>query len=279
MKAYLDCIPCFVRQSLEAARMATDNEEVHREILDKVMKDLRENSLEGKKPPDIADRVHFIVRKLTGGTDPYKEMKEKQNEKALYFYPQLKNIVRDSEYGIYTAVKLAIAGNIIDLGPGHDINLEKTVKNIIDEELEIDHFDEFKKELDKAENIFYLADNAGEIVFDKVFLEELDGKNVQFFVKDGPILNDAMREDAEYVGIQELAEIDVVSNGMPGEAPKRDSDEFIEKMSDADLVISKGQGNYEALSEVDRNIFFLLKAKCPVIADDLGVDMGSLILK
>ncbi|MFW6196285.1 MAG: damage-control phosphatase ARMT1 family protein [Thermoplasmatota archaeon] len=279
MKAYLDCMPCFVRQSLEAARMATDNEEVHREILDKVMKDLRENSLEGKKPPDIADRVHFIVRKLTGGTDPYKEMKEKQNEKALYFYPQLKNIVRDSEDRIYAAVKLAIAGNIIDLGPGHDINLEETVKNIIDEELEIDHFYEFKKELDKAENIFYLADNAGEIVFDKVLLEELNGKNVKFFVKDGPILNDAMREDAEYVGIQELAEIDIVSNGMPGEAPKRDSDEFIEKMSNADLVISKGQGNYEALSEVDRNIFFLLKAKCPVIANDLGVDVGSLILK
>ncbi|MFW6072393.1 MAG: damage-control phosphatase ARMT1 family protein [Thermoplasmatota archaeon] len=279
MKAYLDCIPCFVRQSLEAARMATDDEEVHREILDKVMKDLRENSLEGKKPPDIADRVHFIVRKLTGGTDPYKEMKEKQNEKALYFYPQLKNIVRDSEDRIYAAVKLAIAGNIIDLGPGQDINLEETVKNIIDEELEIDHFDEFKKELDKAENIFYLADNAGEIVFDKVLLEELDRKNVKFFVKDGPILNDAMREDAEYVGIPELAEVEVVSNGMPGEAPKRDSDEFIERMSNADLIISKGQGNYEALSEVDRNIFFLLKAKCPVIADDLDVDVGSLILK
>ncbi len=166
MKTYLDCIPCFVRQSLEAARMATDDEEVHKEILDKVMKDLRENSLEGKKPPDIADRVHFIVRKLTGGTDPYKEMKEKQNERAMYLYPELKNIVRDSEDKLYTAVKLAITGNIIDLGPGHEINVEKTVKNVIDKDLEIDNFDEFKEELDKAENIFYLADNAGEIVFE-----------------------------------------------------------------------------------------------------------------
>ncbi len=279
MKTYLDCIPCFVRQSLEAARMATDDEEVHKEILDKVMKDLRENSLEGKKPPDIADRVHFIVRKLTGGTDPYKEMKEKQNERAMYLYPELKNIVRDSEDKLYTAVKLAITGNIIDLGPGHEINVEKTVKNVIDKDLEIDNFDEFKEELDKAENIFYLADNAGEIVFDKVLLEELDGKNIKFFVKDGPILNDAMRVDAEYVGIQELAEIDVVSNGMPSEAPRRDSEEFIERMSKADMVISKGQGNYEALSEVDENIFFLLKAKCPVIAKDIGVDEGSLILK
>jgi len=279
MKTYLDCIPCFVRQSLEAARMATDDEEVHKEILDKVMKDLRENSLEGKKPPDIADRVHFIVRKLTGGTDPYKKMKEEQNERAMYLYPELKNIVRDSDDKLYSAVKLAIAGNIIDLGPGHEINVEKTVKNVIDKDLEIDHFYEFKKELNKAVNIFYLADNAGEIVFDKVLLEELDEKNVKFFVKDGPILNDAMRKDAEYVGIQDLAEIDVVSNGMPSEAPRRDSEEFIERMSKADMVISKGQGNYEALSEVDENIFFLLKAKCPVIAKDIGVDEGSLILK
>ena len=279
MKAYLDCIPCFVRQSLEAARMATDDEDIHREVLDKVMKDLRENSLEGKKPPDIADRVHYIVRKLTNGTDPYKKMKEKQNESAMYFYPQLKSMVSDSNDRLYTAVKLAISGNIIDLAPGHEINLEESVKQVLNQDLEIDHFNKFKEELDKAENIFYLADNAGEIAFDKVLLEELDEKNVTFFVKGGPIINDAMEEDADYVGISELAEIDVVSNGMPGTGPKRDSEEFIKRMGDADMVISKGQGNYEALSEVDRNIFFLLKAKCPVIANDLDVDVGSLILK
>lgn len=279
MKAYLDCIPCFVRQSLEAARMATDDEEVHREVLDKVMKDLRKNSLEGKKPPDIADRVHYIVRKLTGGTDPYKEMKEKHNEKAMYLYPQLKSMVSDSDDRLYTAVKLAIAGNIIDLAPGHEINLEDSVKKVLNEELKVNHFEEFKEELENAETIYYLADNAGEIVFDKVLLEEIDGKDIKFFVKGGPIINDAMEEDAEYVGIPELAEIDIVSNGMPGTGPKRDSEEFIERMSKADLVISKGQGNYEALSEVDENIFFLLKAKCPVIAGDIDVDVGSLILK
>nr|AGF93047.1 uncharacterized conserved protein UCP006593 [uncultured organism] len=279
MKAYLDCIPCFVRQSLEAARMATDDEDVHKEVLDKVLKDLRENSLEGKKPPDIADRVHYIVRKLTGGKDPYKEMKEKQNERAMYLYPQLKSMISDSNDRLYTAVKLAIAGNIIDLAPGHEINLEDSVKKVLNEELEVDHFEEFKEELENAETIYYLADNAGEIVFDKVLLEELDEKDIMFFVKGGPIINDAMEEDAEYVGITELAEIDIVSNGMPGTGPKRDSEEFIERMSKADLVISKGQGNYEALSEVEENIFFLLKAKCPVIAGDIDVDVGSLILK
>ena len=279
MKTYLDCIPCFVRQSLEAARMATDDEDVHKEVLDKVLKDLRENSLDGKKPPDIADRVHYIVRKLTDGTDPYKKMKEKQNERAMYLYPQLKSMISDSNDRLYTAVKLAIAGNIIDLAPGHEINLEDSVKKVLNEELEVDHFGEFKEELENAETIYYLADNAGEIVFDKVLLEELDEKNIMFFVKGGPIINDAMEEDAEYVGIPELAEIDIVSNGMPGTGPKRDSDEFIQRMSQADMVISKGQGNYEALSEVEENIFFLLKAKCPVIAGDIDVDEGSLVLK
>lgn len=279
MKIYLDCLPCFLRQALEAARMVTDDKYVHRDVMNKVLKELNDISLENKKPPDIADRVHFIVRKTVDGKDPYKDIKGKQNEKALEVYPELKEMVSHSDDRLLKAVKLAIAGNIIDMGPGHEIDLEDTVKNLLEEHLVVDNYDEFLDSLQEAENIFYLADNAGEIVFDKVLLEELDGKKVKFFVKGGPILNDAMEEDAEYVGIDDLAEIDILSNGMPGTGPKRDSPEFIKKMSEADMVISKGQGNYEALSEVDRNIFFLLKAKCPIIAKDLGVEIGSMVLK
>lgn len=279
LKTYLDCIPCFLRQALEASRMATDDDEVHEKIVNKVLDELSEISLEGKKPPDIADRVHYIVRKVAGGVDPYKEVKKEHNDRALYIYPKLKDLVEKADDRLYTSIKLAIAGNTVDLGPGHEINIEETLDEVLDKELAIDNNDKFKSSLEAADEIFYLADNAGEIVFDKLLLRELDGMDIKFFVKDGPILNDAMEKDAEYVGIPELAEIDVISNGMPGPTPKRDSEEFLEKLNKTDMVISKGQGNYEALSESDANIFFLLKAKCPVIADDIGVDEGDLILK
>ena len=280
MKAYLDCIPCFVRQALEAARMATDDEDVHREIMDKVLKDLRENSLEGKKPPDIADRVHYQVRKITGGVDPYKKMKKKHNDRALDLYPKLKEIVDNSSDRLLTAIMLAITGNIVDLAPGHEIDLENTIEGVLETDLTVDNYEDFKDSLERSEKIFYLADNAGEIVFDKVLLEELSYKDITFFVKGGPILNDAMEGDAEYVNITDMVDVDIVSNGVPGTGPKRDSEESVERMGEeADMVISKGQGNYEALGEIDENIFFLLKAKCPVIAEDIGVEVGDIILK
>ncbi|MFO7792080.1 MAG: ARMT1-like domain-containing protein [Candidatus Saliniplasma sp.] len=279
MKTYLDCIPCFLRQALEAARMVSDDEDVHRRVMNKVLDELKNSSLDDKKPPDIADRVHYMVRKAAGGVDPYEDLKREQNDSALDIYPRLKDIVARSDNRLYTAVKLTIAGNIIDIGPGHKIDIEKTVEEVLEKELVIDNYDNFRRSIESGKDIFILADNAGEIVFDKVLLEETTEKNITFFVKSGPILNDAMEKDARYVGIDELAEVDVVSNGMPSSAPKRDSEEFIERMSEADMIISKGQGNYEALSEVDTNIFFLLQAKCPVIADDIGVDVGDLILK
>ncbi len=278
MKTYLDCLPCFLRQALEASRMATNDQQKQREVLDKVMQELQGLELGGMKPPDIADRVHYMVRKITSDGDPYKKLKDEFNDRALFMYPDMKDKVEDSDDPLLTATKLAIAGNIIDFGPNSNFDLEGTVEDVLDQDFGIDHFDGFKKELDDAEEIVYLADNSGEIVFDKLLLERMEDKKVIFVVKGGPILNDAMLEDAEYVGIDQLAELETVSNGLPNTGPKRDSEEFKRWMKEKDMVISKGQGNYEALSDSDLNIFFLLKAKCPVIADDLGVKVGDIVL-
>lgn len=279
MKSNLDCIPCFLRQALEASRMATDDEEVQREVLDEVMDILRNLDFEGKKPPEIGKFVHQAVKELTDTQDPYREIKEEQNEEALKIYPKLEEKVEKSEDRLLTAVKIAIAGNVIDLGPGHEIDLEEEVEEVLSKELSIDHFDEFMRDLERSETIFYLGDNAGEIVFDKLLLREMEDKEIFYFVKGAPKINDAMAMDAKKAGIDEYAKVDVVGNGKPVTGPERDSPEFIERMQEADMVISKGQGNYEALSEVSANIFFLLKAKCPVIADDLGVEVGDIILK
>jgi len=279
MKSNLDCISCFLRQALEASRMATDEEEVQREVLDEVMDILRNLEFEGEKPPEIGKYVHRAVKEITDTQDPYKKIKEEQNEEALKIYPKLEEKVENSNNRLLTAVKIAIAGNVIDLGPGHEIDLEEEVEEVLSKELSIDNYDEFKANLEKSETIFYLGDNAGEIVFDKIVLREMQDKEIFYFVKGAPKINDAMAIDAKKAGIDEYAKVDVVGNGRLGTGPERDSPEFIERMQEADMTISKGQGNYEALSEVPANIFFLLKAKCPVIADDLGVQVGDIILK
>ncbi len=280
MKSNLDCIPCFLRQALEASRMASKNEEIQREVLNKVMDVLRNTELEGKKPPEIGEYVHQIVKDVTDTSDPYKKIKEEQNRDALEVYPKVEERIKKAEDRLLTAVKVAIAGNVIDLGPGHDIDIEDETEKILAQDLAIDHYEEFKKDLEQAETIFYLGDNAGEIVFDKLLLREMKDKEIFYFVKGAPKINDAMAIDAKKAGIDEYAKVDVVGNKKEGTGPERDSPEFIQRMRDeADMVISKGQGNYEALSEAEANIFFLLKAKCPVIADDLGVDVGDIILK
>lgn len=273
MKAYLDCVPCAMRQALEASRMATDDEEKQEEALKKVASELSKIKWDGT-PLTISHKAVRTVREFTGVKDPYKDLKKKFNEKAMDMYPEMKRKVSKSDESLLNATKLSIAGNVIDFGPDRDFNVEEVVKETLNKDFAIDHFERFGEELKKAEDIIYLSDNTGEIVFDRLLLEELDDdKKIQFFVKGSPILNDAMREDAEFVGIDQITEIKEIE----------ELDNISEKMKDrlrrADLVISKGQANYEAFSEVDANIFFLLMVKCPPIGEDIGAEEGSTIVK
>ena len=279
MKTHLDCIPCFVRQALEASKMATRNRTKQEKALKKVLSELGKTSLKGKTPSDISHKIYHIVRKVTENNDPYKKLKDEYNRKALRMYPSLKQKVAGSEDKLLTATKLAISGNIIDFGPGYKFNLEKTIEEVLVQDFAIDHFNRFRKALQKSEKIVYLGDNTGEIVFDRILLEELKDKEITFVVKGGPIINDAMIEDAKFAGIDKIAEIKTVSNGDPGTGAERKSKEFTNFLKSADVVISKGQRNYEALSEVDANIFFLLKVKCPAIAKDIGVKIGGIVVK
>lgn len=279
MKTYLDCIPCFVRQAWEASKMATGNKIKQEKALKAVLSELEKTSLKNKIPPQIARKVHRIVREVTKNNDPYKKVKDRYNRKALKMYPSLKRKVAKSKDRLLTATKLAIAGNIIDFGPGSKFDLEKTIEDVLAQDFAINHFNQFRKMLNSSKKILYLGDNTGEIVFDRILLEELKDKEITFVVKGGPIINDATVEDARFVGIDKIAKIEVVSNGDPDTGPARRSKEFINKLQDADLVISKGQGNYEALSEVDADIFFLLKVKCPLIARDIGAKVGDTVIK
>jgi uncharacterized protein with ATP-grasp and redox domains len=197
-------------------------------------------------------------------------------------YSNLKKTVDDSATPLLTAVRLAIAGNVIDFGANTRFNLEETISQVLKKDFKIYHFSEFVRTLEKSHSLVFMADNAGEIVFDKLLLEAIstryDIKKILFVVKGEPIINDAMYEDAEYVGINNLNGIEFIKVNVPGTGLKRKNQKFLNILSKNDIIISKGQGNYEALSE-NKKIFFLLMAKCPVVADDLKVKVGDIILK
>lgn len=283
MQVYLDCIPCIVRQAKEAIEMATNDKVKQEKVLKRVLLELGKTSLKGKTPADLSRKIHHMVRKMTKNDDPYKKVKDEYNKKALRMYPSLKQKVAESKDRLLTATKLAIAGNVIDFGVGlgsaSEFDLDKTVSEVLAQNFAINNFAKFRKALGKSKKICYLGDNTGEVVFDRILMEELKDRDITFVVKGGPIINDATAEDARFVGIDKIAKIKRVSNGTPSTGPERNSKEFIDQLKNADVVISKGQGNYEALSEVNANIFFLLKAKCPVIAKDIGAKVGDIIVK
>ncbi len=276
MKSYLDCYPCFFTQAIRTSRMITSDEKKIWQILNEVSLSLPEIHF-GATPPEIGREVYRIISKRTGIKDPYRKIKEKCTHQALSLYPELKKLINSSEDRLMTAIRISIAGNIIDFGANFDFDLKKDVGTILSQDFSINHYREFCEALDKARKILYLADNAGETVFDRFLIEEIN-KPVIYVVRAHPIINDATREDALLAGIDKVAEI--VSSGCdaPGNILKFCSDEFLKVYRSADLIISKGQGNYEGLSDEDRPIFFLLKAKCHVIARDIGIDEGSIVL-
>lgn len=282
MKTSLDCIPCFLSQSLEASRMVSDDREVHEKVLKKVMNYLQNISFDFP-PPFVSRRVHEIIRREVGSKDPYKTAKEKSNIVARGYYEKLNKIVDESQDPFICSLKVAIAGNAIDFGTMNRIGIDEAIERVLNSELDSSTCERLRKDIERAESILYLADNAGETYFDKVLLAQLEGKEITYVVKANPIINDATVEDALLAGIDEHAEILAGDEGQESSAPAiildYSSERFRKKFWDADVVIAKGQGNYEALSEVNRKIYFLLMAKCRLVAEDLGCEVGCPVIK
>ncbi|MBS3742140.1 MAG: DUF89 family protein [Candidatus Cloacimonetes bacterium] len=280
MKTNLDCIPCFLDQALRAGRIYTDDKKLLKQILDEVATILPDVPLD-HKPPETGDLIYKKIKKITKTQDPLKSVKRKSTEEALELFPLYEKklkAIESQEKKLLFAIKLAIAGNIIDFAVEDEFDIKKDVDEVLNKELAINHIEKFKKELEKAETILYIADNAGETVFDRFLISELDHK-VLYVVRDEPVINDATREDAKAAGIDELATIIESGSSSPGLLIKNTTSEFKKLFQKADMVISKGQGNFEGLSEEDRPIFFLLKAKCEVIANNMGVSKDDIVLK
>jgi len=281
MRIFLDCIPCFVRQALDSARLATDDEQIHEKVIRKVLRLAADLDM-SQSPPAIGQQIHRLIRELVGNNDPYHRIKERFNNLALKLYPDLRKQIVGSDDRLETAIRLAIAGNIIDFGVKTSLaesDIKKTISDSLSGYLNPEQIQGFKNTITEAEKIIYLADNAGEIVFDRLLIEQLPYEKVTVVVKSKPVINDATMEDAAVAGLTRIVE--VIDNGSdaPGTILESCSQAFRNRFAEADLVIAKGQGNYETLSDADKNIFFILKAKCPVIAGDLGCEVGEMILR
>ena len=277
MRTSLECYPCLIRQALDVARMAGADNDQQSRIIEKTLAELRSFD-RTRSPPEMANWIHRLVRRETGCSDPYADVKRDSTEQALALYPQLKRIVADAADPLETAVRLSIAGNIIDFGvPSLEFDLNGTIDRILTEPFAIDDFGKLRTAMETADDFVVLADNAGETVFDRVLIETV-GKPLTYVVKSGPILNDATKEDALAAGLGEVATI--VDNGAdaPGTILSQCSQEFSALLDEARLVIAKGQANFETLGDSGSSAFFLFQAKCPIVARELGTSIGASIV-
>lgn len=277
MRSYLDCIPCFMSQALRAGRLAGLDDYEIKSLLDSLGTMIGDISMEDS-PPETGAMIYRLIREQTGIDDPFAELKKENIREALLLYPSLKKMVSASPDSLLTAIRLAIAGNVMDFGVNKTFDLDRDIKQILHQEFAIFDYPVFREHLQSASSIIYLGDNAGESVFDRILIEEL-GKTVIFIVREAPVINDVTREDAVLSGLDKVAEIRSSGSTAPGTIPEMCTPDFVKSLEHADMIISKGQGNYEGLSETDLSIFYMLKVKCPVIARDIGVQEDDIILK
>lgn len=280
MKTFLDCIPCLIRQALHSVRSTTEDEQVQEVIVRTALEGIA--GMDFRQPPAVmAQAIHRRIREVTGNADPYAEQKRRLNDVALELFPVFSQRIENAANPLELAVRLAIAGNIMDLAVKTNLGEDEVLASFDDclaAPLDC-HIDEFAQAVDEADDILYLADNAGEIAFDRLLVEQLSRKKVTVAVRGKPVINDATIADAEYVGLPKIAK--VIDNGSdaPGTILNDCSDVFRRCFERADMIISKGQGNYETLVDCSRPIWFLLRVKCPIIARDLKCPVGTTILR
>jgi damage-control phosphatase, subfamily I len=285
MKTKSECIDCSRDNFIKVMGKFGVSDELGKNYLMNFEKFLSEIDLE-MTPPEIARKSHEYIREALGDPDPYLKDKKDANRIINERYDRLYSAVRNSGDPLASALKLAIAGNILDPVYSHGLDCNEVIEGAIHRKLVINDSESFLGEIDKAEKILYLLDNAGEIVMDRLFLAILEEEGligpdkVTLAVRGRPVINDALMEDARAAGLTEKYKVITTGDNVPGIVLKTSSDEFNGHFARADVIVSKGQGNYETLSGTEgRRIFFMLIAKCPVIASDLNVNIGDMVCK
>ncbi len=272
------CFFCFVR----AFEKLLEKESISNEAKSSFTHDmisLYQNKRNDFSAPLFSRELHNILKSYTHNPDPYRKEKKENNDQAIKMLPELENIIQKSDDQFITALRLAIAGNIIDFAASDNFDLQATIDKALISEFAIDHSEKLRDKLKGARSVLYLGDNAGEIVFDKLFIQTINHTNLTYVVRGAPVINDATMEDADYVDMHETA--NVISNGYdaPSTIPDKSDKKFQKHFREADIIISKGQGNLEGLFALnDERIFFLLMVKCNVIGEFLKVRKDSLVV-
>jgi hypothetical protein len=278
LKSVLDCLPCAIEQGLRAGRAGPAEISKLPDIVSAVLQSAKSFDLDDS-PAGNATRAVKAVCSAIGNDDPYKNIKREQNLLALRVYPRILEAVRESGDVMEAALLASCFGNVIDLGAQDSFDLEKEMKSLLMSRFARSDIAGFKDRLKAAKSMLLLADNSGEIVFDRILLEQLPPElRKTVAVKSGPIINDATVEDAIQVDMGRVSRIMATGCATLGIDWGSCSREFLSEFNAADIVIAKGHANFETLNEIGRGIFFLLKAKCDVVARELAVPKGSLVM-
>jgi damage-control phosphatase, subfamily I len=231
-----------------------------------------------KTPLHMGQIQHRIIRKWANNLDPYLAEKQLYNSVMMAHYDELKREVDASDDPFELALRLAVAGNVIDFGSNHGLDIHETLDKVRTAPFVIYDIEPLRRDLQQAQTVLYLADNAGEIVLDKLFLETINHPNVWLAVRSNPVINDVTLADIAHLGLEAFARIIPNGSDAPGTLLEYVSSEFKAIFEQADLIIAKGQGNFEGLASVRAPLYFLLMAKCEHVAIHLRVNKGDFIV-
>lgn len=280
MKINFKCYDCIFKLILELSeKLGGSSDEKKKALANEMLEHFTNISARGGSPPELLAHLWGEINVRESGTfDPMADIKHNSTQLALKLLPQLRQIVERAENPFDAALCLAVAGNIIDYGINRDLDLagvEESILSVINQPYDKEAAKELKKRMDEAETIFYMLDNCGEAVIDRLVMEPYKDK-LTIGVRGKPVLNDVTVADALESGI-DFAPIVDTGDATAGVSFTRSGKGFLEKLHSADLVIAKGQGNFESMEHIfKRPVFYLFRAKCEVITTLLNCPFNSI---
>lgn len=293
MKARAGCIPCFLHQAVEALELCDADHETSIRTMQRLIVYTSQVDFD-LSPPEISLHIHRIIREETGNPDPYRQVKRLSTETVNALLPELHGLMEHTDDPLALAVKIGALGNVMDFGTPIRMDITEKIRDTLGSDLTIFDIREFRREVEGARHILFLGDNAGEIVLDTFLLSELAGagnrgeRSITYGVREGPIINDATMVEAREAGIDRYATVITTGSQAPGTLLSHATPDLVHALRQADLIVSKGQGNYESLSSdpllatLVRGgvpVYFLLTVKCPIVGAYAGVPEGSTIFR
>lgn len=281
MKLQEACIACILNQARRVASIIEADPQKSQSI-ESLALTFSKNFSFSQTPPEVATPLYEAIAALMKTTDLYQEAKAKATKEAMAMLPDLKVMIDKAPNRFIAAAKMAVAGNVIDLATEHEYDLTEDVKAVLDAEFGIDDLEKLHQELKSASTLLYLADNAGEHLFDALFLEHLHDSlpelKIVYMTREQAIINDVTVEEAEASGLGRWAQIIKSGCTTPGFIYDNATKKAQEVFDDSDVVIAKGMGNFETMTErSQRSVYHLFKVKCSVVSTYVGFEQGSYI--